>query len=210
MKTTLNRIRKHNPCKEGWSKLLTYLGKTSADDKPLEIATIVKSNGLDGALWCLRAVEGEDRKVRLFAVWCARRVQHLMTDPRSLKALDGAEAYANGTATLEELRLAWGAARVQQRMRQGVRHGLRHGMRQRLRQGLRHGMRQRLRQRLRQRKPKSKLRLKNSFVFVRKQHEPPTTTDCAKPTTNSKPTLAISAISKPQRYGQPYRKIQPK
>jgi hypothetical protein len=111
MKTTLNRIRKHNPCKEGWSKLLTYLGKTSADDKPLEIATIVESNGLADALWCLRAVEGEDRKIRLFAVWCARRVQHLMTDPRSLKALDVAEAYANGTATLEELRLAWDEAR---------------------------------------------------------------------------------------------------
>jgi hypothetical protein len=106
MKTTLNRIRKNSPCKEGWSKLLTYLGKTSAHDKPLEIATIVESNGLDDALWCLRAVEGEDRKIRLFAVWCARRVQHLMTDPRSLKALDVAEAYANGTATLEELRLA--------------------------------------------------------------------------------------------------------
>jgi hypothetical protein len=89
---------------------LTYLGKTSADDEPLEIATIVESNGLDDALWCLRAVEGEDRKIRLFAVWCARRVQHLMTDPRSLKALDVAEAYANGTATLEELKEARDAA----------------------------------------------------------------------------------------------------
>jgi len=104
MKTTLNRIREHSPCAEGWSKLLTYLGKTSADDEPLEIATIVESNGLDDALWCLQAVEGEDRKIRLFAVWCARRVQHLMTDPRSLKALDVAEAYANGAATLEELK----------------------------------------------------------------------------------------------------------
>ena len=116
MKTTLNRIREHGPCKEGWSKLLTYLGKTSADDEPLEIATIVESNGLDYALWCLRAVEGEDRKIRLFAVWCARRVQHLMTDPRSIKALDVAEAYANGTATLEELEeakdAAWAAARA--------------------------------------------------------------------------------------------------
>ena len=110
MKTTLNRIRKKGPCKEGWSELLTYLGKTSADDEPLEIATIVESNGLDDALWCLRAVEGEDRKIRLFAVWCARRVQHLMTDPRSLKALDVAEAYANGTATLEELKKAGDAA----------------------------------------------------------------------------------------------------
>jgi hypothetical protein len=110
MKTTLNRIREHSPCKEGWSKLLTYLGKTSADDEPLEIATIVESNGLDDALWCLRAVEGEDRKIRLFAVWCARRVQHLMTDTRSLRALDVAEAYANGTATLDELKKARGAA----------------------------------------------------------------------------------------------------
>jgi hypothetical protein len=112
MKTTLKRIRKKGPCKEGWSKLLTYLGKTSADDEPLEIATIVESNGLDDALWCLRAVEGEDRKIRLFAVWCARRVQHLMTDPRSLQALDVAEAYANGTATLEELKEAGDAARA--------------------------------------------------------------------------------------------------
>jgi hypothetical protein len=112
MKTTLNRIRKKGPCKEGWSKLLTYLGKTSADDNPLEIATIVESNGLDDALWCLRAVEGEDRKIRLFAVWCARRVQHLMTDPRSLQALDVAEAYANGTATLEELKNAGAVARA--------------------------------------------------------------------------------------------------
>ena len=116
MKTTLNRIRKNSPCKEGWSKLLTYLGKTSADDEPLEIATIVQSNGLYDALWCLRSVEGEDRKIRLFTVWCARRVQHLMTDPRSLQALDVAEAYANGTATLEELKeakdAAWAATRA--------------------------------------------------------------------------------------------------
>ena len=116
MKTTLNRIRKNRPCKEGWSKLLTDLGKTSADDEPLEIATIVQSNGLYDALWCLRAVEGEDRKIRLFTVWCARRVQHLMTDPRSLQALDVAEAYANGTATLEELKeardAAWAATRA--------------------------------------------------------------------------------------------------
>jgi hypothetical protein len=33
-----------------------------------------------------------------------------MSDPRSLKALDVAEAYANGTATLEELKKARDAA----------------------------------------------------------------------------------------------------
>ena len=52
--TTLNRIRKHHPCEEGWKKLLTHLGKTKADDEPLPFAIILASNGLDDALWCCR------------------------------------------------------------------------------------------------------------------------------------------------------------
>jgi hypothetical protein len=43
-------------------------------------------------------------------VRCARRVQHLMTDPRSVAALDVAERHANGQATDEELKVAWDAA----------------------------------------------------------------------------------------------------
>ena len=110
MKTTLNKIRKYGPCSEGWQKLLTYLGKTKADDEPLSIATIIDSNGLDDAIWCLRAVEGYDREIRLFAVWCARQVQHLMKDQRSIDALDVAERFANGQATKEELAVAKAAA----------------------------------------------------------------------------------------------------
>lgn len=110
MKTTLNKIREHEPCADGWQKLLTYLGKTKADDEPLSIATILDSNGLDDAIWCLRAVEGKDREVRLFAVWCARQVQHLMKDKRSLDALDVAERFANGEATKGKLTDAWYAA----------------------------------------------------------------------------------------------------
>lgn len=108
--TTLNAIRKHHPCEDGWSKLLKHLGKTKADDAPLSLLTILDSNGLDDALWCLRAVEGHDRETRLYAVWCARQVQHLMTDPRSIAALDVAERYANGEATAEELEAARDAA----------------------------------------------------------------------------------------------------
>ena len=114
MKTTLNKIREHSPCTDGWQKLLTYLGKTKADAEPLAITTILDSNGLEDALWCLRAVEGKDREIRLFAVWCARQVQHLMTDQRSINALDVAERYANGQATEDELKAArddaWSAA----------------------------------------------------------------------------------------------------
>jgi hypothetical protein len=110
MKTTLNAIRKHGPCEEGWKKLLKNLGKTQADDEPLSIVTILDSNGLDDALWCLRAVTGHDREIRLYAAWCARQVQSLMTDPRSLAALDVAERYAQGLATDEDLRTAGAAA----------------------------------------------------------------------------------------------------
>ena len=114
MQTTLNAIRKHRPCRRGWIRLLAYLGKTKADDEPISILEILESNGIDDALWCLRAVDGHDKEIRLYAVWCARQVQHLMTDPRSLAALDVAEAFANGKATKEELaaadHAAWDAA----------------------------------------------------------------------------------------------------
>ena len=108
--TTLNRIRANHPCEAGWKKLLAGLGKTSADDEPLPYARIAEINGLDDALWCCR-VEPQHAKVwRLYAVWCARQVQHLMTDPRSIAALDVAERHATGEATDDELMAAWAAA----------------------------------------------------------------------------------------------------
>ena len=114
--TTLHRIREHSPCTEGWRKLLAHLGKTKADDEPLPFAVIIDSNGLDDALWCCRAEPQHAKEWRLFAVRCARRVQHLMTDPRSVDALDVAERHANGQATDSEFAAAgvaaWVAARV--------------------------------------------------------------------------------------------------
>ena len=110
--TTLNKIRERQPCTRGWRNLLTHLNKTQADDEPLALATILDSNGLDDALWCLRAVEDHEKEIRLFAVWCARRVQHLMADPRSVAALDVAERHANGEATDGELAAARAAARA--------------------------------------------------------------------------------------------------
>ncbi len=108
--TTLNKIREHNPCKNGWNKLLLHLGKTQADDEPLPLVTILESNGLDDAIWCLRAVYGHDMDIRLYAVACARRAQHPMKDRRGINALDVAERHANGQATDEELAAACDAA----------------------------------------------------------------------------------------------------
>ena len=114
--TTLNRIREHQPCTDGWAKLLAYLGKTKADDEPLPYAVILKSNGLDDALWCCRAEPQYAKEWRMYAVWCARQVQPLIIDPRIIAALDVAERFANGEATQAELdaarAAAWDAARA--------------------------------------------------------------------------------------------------
>lgn len=106
--TTLNKIREHSPCCEGWRRLLTYLGKTKADDEPLSFKSILDSNGLDDAIWALRSIDAPE--VRLFAVRCVRQIQHLISDERSLNALDVSEAYAVGEATKDELSAAWDAA----------------------------------------------------------------------------------------------------
>jgi hypothetical protein len=107
---TLNKIREHRPCEAGWKKLLSHLGKTKADDEPLPLITVLESNDLEDALWCCRTLPAYDREWRLFAVWCARQVQHLMTDQRSIDAVDVAERYAHGDATDAELGAARAAA----------------------------------------------------------------------------------------------------
>ncbi len=43
---------------------------------------------------------------RLFCIWSAERVRHLLTDAISIKALDVCREYIAGTATLEELKEA--------------------------------------------------------------------------------------------------------
>jgi hypothetical protein len=109
--TTLKRIRAHVPCSHGWEKLLHGLGKTRADDEPLPYSTILRINGLHDALWCCRVESEHSKEWQLFAVWCARKFEHLLTDPRSIEALDVAERYALGTATEQELETAEIAAR---------------------------------------------------------------------------------------------------
>jgi len=116
MNTTLNLILAAKPCGQelgsttGWQKLLAGLDKTGPDDEPLSLIRILDINGLDDAIWAVRATPGHERPARLLAVDCAREVQYLMTDPRSVAALDVTERYANGLATEAELAAARAAA----------------------------------------------------------------------------------------------------
>jgi hypothetical protein len=52
------------------------------------------------------APRASERKLRLFATACCRRVTHLMPDPRSLRALEANERYADGRASRAELTAA--------------------------------------------------------------------------------------------------------
>ena len=106
MHTTINELREHDPD----DPVIERLSKTYADDAPIKISAIFASNGIEAALWCLRAVDGYDKELRLYAVWCVRQVQHLLTDKRSLAALDVAERHAYGRASDAELDAAWAAA----------------------------------------------------------------------------------------------------
>lgn len=73
--TTLNKIRDFKPCADGWAKLLKHLGKIEADDEPLLMSTILKSNGFNDALWCLQVFHADHSQTVIdFACDCAQRV----------------------------------------------------------------------------------------------------------------------------------------
>jgi hypothetical protein len=110
--TTTARIDACNPCPARRQRAADLLNITEPSDEPITYAQLLDVLGLDDALWCCRAEPDLLPIWRRYAVWCARQVAHLMTDQRSLDALDVAERYASGAATDEELAAAWAAARV--------------------------------------------------------------------------------------------------
>lgn len=108
-KITYDLIKSFYPCYEpeeigitqGYSATIPEFVKEYRD----------KVHDKEDILWTLCRHEFmTDKELRLYAVWCARQVQHLMTDERSINALDVAERYANGLATDEELETARDAA----------------------------------------------------------------------------------------------------
>jgi len=96
--------------------LLKGLGVTRASKKPLPLERILEINGLDDALWALRAVEGHDGAIRLFACYCAKYAIDIYEraspdEKRPRQAIETAERFARGQATSEELAAAEAAAR---------------------------------------------------------------------------------------------------
>ena len=109
---TLNEIRAQAPCHDGWQKLLAHLGKTRADDEPLPLLTILESNGLDDALWCLQCPSVE-RLSRHFQAWCAEQVLPIYETacPGDTRVKAQIDMLRNDVATAAARAAAWDAAR---------------------------------------------------------------------------------------------------
>jgi len=114
--TTFKLLRVHDACTDRYAVLRKSL-RGRGDDEPITMIEILDSNGLEDALWALRAVPDEqaaerDKLTRLFACWCVRQVWHLLTDERSRHAVEVAERYVAGNATDVEMAAARAAARA--------------------------------------------------------------------------------------------------
>ena len=116
--TTLAAIRAASPCESGWKKLLAALGKTKADSEPLDLLTVLNSNGLDDALWVMSFAMPDARLARHFQAWCAEQVLHIFeaVRPDDRRVRDQIEMLRRDDATKAERDAArdaaWDAARA--------------------------------------------------------------------------------------------------
>ena len=108
---SLTEIRAKSPRTDGWRTVLAAKGGKDADmEAQFPLADIIETGSFDDALWALRCRPEYNKLWRKYAVWCARQVEHLLTDDRSVAALDVAWRHSDGLATDEELAATWAAA----------------------------------------------------------------------------------------------------
>ena len=109
--TTLNDILRHDPCLDGWEKLLAYLGTTEPDDEPLALSVILDSNGLEDALWALRTLGPDSESwIRLMACDMVEPALRYTDDERAHEAVRVARRFAWGECDADELAAAGAAA----------------------------------------------------------------------------------------------------
>ena len=114
--TTLRLLRNAHACTPRYTFLREALGPKYGDDKPINLLAILKTNGLDDALWALQATaQNCDMVARLMAADFAARVLPIWKkmypkDDRPAKAIKATRDFARGKITCEELAAAGDAA----------------------------------------------------------------------------------------------------
>jgi hypothetical protein len=119
--TTLRLLRNAHACTSRYTFLREALGPKYGDNKPINLLAILKTNGLDDALWALQATaQNCDMVARLMAADFAARVLPIWAkkypkDDRPAKAIKATRDFARGKITSEELAAArdavWDAMR---------------------------------------------------------------------------------------------------
>lgn len=109
--TTLDDIAKCNPNVDLWEEILrlrkcmpcTVKG-FKGDGEQFPVSDIGELGRLDWLCWTAKFFKGDDLKIyKQFTINCAKRVQHLMRDKRSIDALNMAQDYLDGKITYAEI-----------------------------------------------------------------------------------------------------------
>ena len=113
--TTLDLLQKAGACTRGYKKLVAALGVDYPHEKPIDLLTILNTNGLDDALWALGATaENCDMIARLVAADFAEQVlpiwQKYSKDERPALAIQAARDFAHGRISREKRDAALAAA----------------------------------------------------------------------------------------------------
>ena len=99
MKKLEAKLRSLDACEEDIADAMQYSTPHEAWEKVGDLNLI----------WIFIEI-ADEKSIHHFGLWAARQVQHLMTDPRSIAALDVKEKWLKGEATDEELKIARAAA----------------------------------------------------------------------------------------------------
>ena len=88
--TTFALLHKHDACMKGYEKLAKHLGGVRKyGDRPIPLAVVLDSNGLNDTLWCLRAVEQDWLTVvrPLLRQYLADLLEHILSRAGQHEAL---------------------------------------------------------------------------------------------------------------------------
>jgi hypothetical protein len=108
MTLTLQTIRDHSPCIDGWKTLTKAIGSDLTTE--LSIGDVLITNGLDDALWCLQCLEP---RVRVAAIMPAvKRASVYTADHRVHDCISAIEKWLAGDETVDIMEAARVAARA--------------------------------------------------------------------------------------------------
>jgi hypothetical protein len=114
--TTFALLRSACACTPRYRVLREALGLSYGTDEPINILTILKTNGIEDALWALTATAEDCEKVaRFLAADFAEMalpewLKYYPNDDRPRLAIQAARDFANGTITALQRSAAWSAA----------------------------------------------------------------------------------------------------